>query len=124
MPAEAEGARRRPGHAEIWLELQRLGRRQDAGEARDSHTALTMIRIEEKLDDLVRSVGHSGLDERGRLIGSGVAGDLARLQQRVENRFSRDDGRMRYLAGAFAAASVFCAALWWIVRTRLEVIFQ
>lgn len=101
-----------------------MGRRQDAGEARDAAAALAMARIEEKLDDLVRVVGYSTLDERGALIGSGVAGDLARLQHRVDGRFSRDDGRMRYLAGALGAASLFGAILWWLMRTRLEAIFQ
>jgi hypothetical protein len=81
-------------------------------------------RIETKLDDLVRVIGFSDRDEHGVLIGTGIAGDLARLKAKVDARFSRDDGRVRYLAGAAAAAGLFLAVIWWLIRHRLETIFQ
>ena len=84
----------------------------------------TVERIERKLDELSLIVGYSSLDERGALIGSGVAGELARLTARVDARFRRDDDRLRYLAGAFAAASLFVLCIWWLVRPRLEALFQ
>jgi hypothetical protein len=81
-------------------------------------------RIEAKLDSLTRIVGFCGSDEHGLLIGTGIAGDLARLKARVDARFSRDDGRARYLAGAAAAASLSLAGLWWLVHARLEALFR
>jgi hypothetical protein len=84
----------------------------------------TLDRIEAKLDDLTRVVGFSSMDEHGDLIGAGIAGDLARLKARVDARFSRDDGRARYLAGAAAAARLSMAAAWWLLHERLEALFQ
>ncbi len=81
-------------------------------------------RIETKLDGLAGVVGFAARDEHGQLVGTGVAGDLARLSARVDTRFSRDDGRTRYVAGATAAAALFMAAIWWLIRGRLEALFH
>lgn len=86
--------------------------------------AKSIARIERKLDELSAVVGFAGLDEHGVLVGTGVAGDLARLKAKVDARFARDDGRARYLAGAVAAAGLFILCIWWLVRPRLEALFQ
>lgn len=76
---------------------------------------LVLQRIEKKLDGVIKTVGFHDTDERGKLIGTGIAGDLARLKQHV----GRYDGWIKYAAGALASISVLGAVIWWLVQERL-----
>jgi hypothetical protein len=76
---------------------------------------LVLQRIEGKLDSVIKTVGFHGTDERGQLIGTGIAGDLARLKRHV----GRYDGWVKYAAGALASVSVLGAVIWWLVQNRL-----
>jgi hypothetical protein len=71
------------------------------------------------LDHIKEIVGHVGTDERGDLIGTGIAGDLGRLRQRVDRRFGQYDGWIKYAAGALASLTVLGAVIWWLVRERI-----
>lgn len=77
-----------------------------------------------ELEALKKIVGWSGHDERGDLIGEGLAGDLCRHCAKVDARFARDDmfvntWRAR-LIGASVTVSLFVAVLWWVLGRRLE----
>lgn len=80
--------------------------------------------IAHELAALKLVVGWSGHDERGELVGEGLAGDLCRHCAKVDARFARDDlfvntWRARAIATGFTV-SFFGAILWWAFRHRLE----
>lgn len=93
--------------------------------------SLTLQRIEkamadgframaDDIDSLKKTVGYVGTDERGELIGEGIAGDLGRLKERVDKRFSRYDAWERAAAVAVATATIFIVAIWWLVQQKIE----
>lgn len=75
--------------------------------------------LNREVASIKETVGHVGTDERGQLIGTGIAGDLGRLRQRVDQRFGLYDGWVKYAAGALASLTVLGAVIWWLVRERV-----
>jgi hypothetical protein len=84
-----------------------------------SHTHV-LQRIETKVDGLKTSVGAATLDERGKPVGTGMAGQLQRLEHRVEGRFREFDNWKTFGKGAIAAAVLFGAVIWWLVSGRID----
>lgn len=94
---------------------------------RELITAMTMQRIEQKLDGLIETVGWEKTDAHGQQIGEGLIGRLMRGEQRqlafekkVEARFTIQSGWIRYAAGAMAAAAIFIGVIWWIIGDKVE----
>ncbi len=87
---------------------------------------LTLQRVESKVDDALTRIGKCWNDEDGRLKGTGLAGDFARLEKRVDERFRRDDNMLlswrSRAAGAMAASALFAGGLWWAIRQWLETL--
>jgi hypothetical protein len=91
---------------------------------RQDMMAMTMQRIETKLDELVKTVGSTGFDEHGAMIGVGIAGDLARLKGRVDRRFGIYDGVTKYAAGATAATLLAVTVIWWLIQNRVDEVLR
>lgn len=77
-----------------------------------------------KIGGIEDTLGWTGHDEHGDLIGKGIAGNLARLEARVDRRFRIYDGVTRYAAGATATAVLMSAILWFVIKNKLEAFFQ
>lgn len=110
-----------PTHGELLRHIEQIGR--DVG-----LLTVAQQRIEGKVDGVARTVGWTGKDEKGDLIGEGLAGELARLTHRVDVRFTRDDlfintwrGR---IVGAAAATTLLIAVLWWALSPKLEALLR
>lgn len=104
MPPEPQ-----PSHLDLHHEIQAIGLK---------------VEVILKNQDAIREVvGSAGRDDHGAIIGTGLAGSIARLEERVNARFSRDDGWRRYASGAVAAGAIFLVVLWWIVKDRLHEFF-
>jgi hypothetical protein len=93
----------------------------------DLLNAMTMQRIEGKVDAMIKSIGWESTDERGEPIGTGIVGRLMRSEHRqvafekkVEARFTIQSGWIRYAAGAMAAAAIFIGVIWWIIGDKVE----
>lgn len=87
---------------------------------RQDMAALVMQRIETKLDALATTVGFTGHDEHGKLIGAGVAGDLARLKARVDFY-----DRWRDRLAAFGSAIVVTGAvIWWLISDKVSGVLR
>jgi hypothetical protein len=80
--------------------------------------------LKTELGDVKETLGWTGFDEHGALIGVGIAGNVARLEQRVNRRFAIYDGVTKYAAGATAATILVGGVLWWVIKSRMEAIFQ
>lgn len=86
--------------------------------------AMTLQRVEGKVDDVRKCLGDEGEDERGHAIGTGVRGRLMRLETRVDKRFDTFDDWRNYAVGALAAGSLLIAALWWIVQDKVGQVLK
>ena len=89
---------------------------------------MTLQRVEGKVDDALKRLGSTWNDEDGHLKGTGLAGDFARLEKRVDARFQRDDSlylswRSRVL-GATAATVLFGGGIWWLIKVRIAELLQ
>jgi hypothetical protein len=84
----------------------------------------TLKAVQEEIAAIKETLGWTGQDEHGGLIGTGIAGNLARLEKRVDRRFAIYDGVTRYAAGATATAVVMGAVLWFVIKHKLEAFFQ
>ncbi len=80
--------------------------------------------IGNELSDLKRTVGEVGTDERGALIGTGIAGELGRLKARVDARFGIYDRWASRVMGAVSAVVILGVAIWWLVEDRLAEMFR
>lgn len=69
------------------------------------------------ITSIKKTVGDSGRDEHGKIIGTGIAGDLARLSEKV----SRYDGWVKFGTGFMAAMFLVGPIIWWLVERRLEI---
>jgi hypothetical protein len=101
--------------------------RQRRSANRDNDIAVLSValqRVETVLAQVQKTLGETGFDEHGALIGTGIAGNLARLEQRVNRRFAIYDGVTRYAAGATATAAVMGALLWFVIKNKIEEFFK
>ena len=80
--------------------------------------------LKHEIASIKETVGHVGTDERGDLIGTGIAGDLGRLRQRVDRRFGQYDGWIKYAAGALASITVLGAVIWWLVQNKIDAVLR
>lgn len=92
------------------------------GIQKDHSAAFSEIR--QALEHIKKIVGHVGTDERGNLIGTGIAGDLGRLRERVDKRFGLYDGWVKYAAGALAAITVAGGVIWWLIQSRVDEVLR
>lgn len=81
--------------------------------------AMTLQRVETKVDDVRKCIGDEGEDERGAKVGTGIRGRLMRLEDRVDRRFDTFDDWRNYAVGALAAGSILIAAVWWIIQDKV-----
>lgn len=116
-----------PSHQDILDAIEALERQRqlDADARADlsrrvDTSALTMQRIEGKLDDLKPIVGWSNTDRHGEPIGEGIAGDLMRLKLRVDKRFGLYDGWAKWAAGALAAATLIGVIAWRVIVAWID----
>lgn len=113
-----------PTHADLMTTLQRamksISEKQDEFSKQHTQAAASLARLEEKMGRLTEAVGTRGLDEHGAVIGTGITGDVARLQQRLYVI----DGWRRYLAGGMAVAAIFLAIIWWLLSDKVELLLK
>lgn len=84
----------------------------------------SLIEIKKELSTLSATVGTVGTDDHGALIGTGIAGDLGRLKEKVDKRFGRYDAWSRYAAGAVAGFGFMALALWWVIQEKIGKILK
>jgi hypothetical protein len=81
--------------------------------------AMTLQRVEGKLDGLIKLVGFEEEDERGERIGKGILGRLIRLEAKVEKKFAIYDGMIKWGAGLFAGLTATGASVWLLAKEKL-----
>lgn len=123
-PAKTRPRRRRDAptsrsHEEIYgLCETALRRSKEATRVGDLMTQ-TMQRVETKVDELKRTVGHAGRDEHGHVVGTGMAGHLARLDKQVDDKFTRYDRWISRAIGFGIALVPLGGLIWWLLSERL-----
>lgn len=110
-----------PTHADLRhdLDMQTLVLQRIETAMKDGFAALRL-----EVASIKETVGHVGTDDRGDLIGTGIAGDLGRLRQRVDRRFGQYDGWIKYAAGALASITVLGAVIWWLVQNKIDAVLR
>lgn len=93
---------------------------------RSLETSMTagFTKLNEEVAAIRAEVGSTDHDERGELIGTGIAGNLARLRKKVDDRFRLQDGWIKYGSGALAGISLSAIVIWWLIHDKLELIFK
>ena len=115
-----------PSHLVILDAVRSLEGRMEAGDRsredlsrRVDTQALVLQRIEGKIDDQKTVLGWVGVDQHGRLEGKGLAGEVGRIKERVDQLFAEKSKWRNLAIGFCAAASIFLAALWWLTSDKL-----
>jgi hypothetical protein len=83
--------------------------------------ALTLQRVETKLDKALSLIGFEDEDERGERIGKGILGRLIRLEAKVEKKFARYDSLLKWGAGFVAACGMFIGSVWLLAKDKLGI---
>ncbi len=81
--------------------------------------AMTLQRVEGKLDMALKLIGFEEEDERGEKIGKGILGRLIRLEAKVEKKFAVYDGLIKWGAGLVAGLTATGASVWLLAKERL-----
>lgn len=108
-----------PTHADLLKAIMAVDRKSDHTAEQLLLHAGTMQRVESKLGEYLTKVGAEGMDEHGKAVGTGLAGRLMRLEDRVRARFRLYDDLRNFAIGFGMAASIFIGALWWVLGDKV-----
>lgn len=125
-PVEASyrGPLRDRSHTEIWDKVAVVERKADDAAHRTDMLHQTVQRVEGKLDELLKTVGAEGEDERGGKVGTGLVGRVMRLETYCRARFRQYDRWTAMGMGALAAMVFLAPLIWWLAGDKLAAIFQ
>lgn len=80
--------------------------------------------LKSQVQALIRCVGEEKEDDHGQLYGTGLVGKHMRLAARVDKRFRSFDDWRNYAMGALGASTLLIAAIWWIIKYRIEELLR
>lgn len=117
-------AARQRTREDIYDLVERASKSAEAALTRSDEHVATTVRLEGKIDLVVKALGSESLDEYGAKVGTGIAGRLMRLEI-AHAKKSRLIDDWRKLAIGFAVAIVPAAyVIWWLVNTRLAAVLR
>lgn len=90
----------------LFMATQRTAEKMDAGFA-----ALNV-----EVSKVKKTVGETSTDSSGKLRGTGIAGDVARMKK----KFDLLDGLVKFCMGFAVATSVFAPVIWWLIHNRIS----
>lgn len=128
--AMADGRGQRRGqpisrsHEDIYDAVSEASRKADDAVHRTDLMAQTLQRVESKVDDVMKILGHGGEDEQGRPIGTGLVGTVMRLSKHVGDRFRLYDRWMALAIGGIAVGLPMAVAIWWLIQERVAEVLK